>query len=153
MHQISFICSYDARIYFNNLLTVLRFLLIVFCCVLLRKLSLIWITLCAKLRLGRSCRAISSPFYVFILIYYLRRCNSSILLSRDIKNNRGPTPSSQQCFPICHWNLSNITAHNFAKLSLLTAYNLVHSFDIICFSETYLNFETPRNDTHLELPG
>ena len=38
-------------------------------------------------------------------------------------------------------------------LSLLTAYNLVHSFDIICFSEIYLNFETPPNDTRLELPS
>ena len=49
----------------------------------------------------------------------------------------------------------NITLflHNFAKLSLLTACNLVHSFDIICLSETYLNSETPPNDTRLELPG
>ena len=46
-----------------------------------------------------------------------------------------------------------ITAHNFAKLSLLTAYCLVHSFDIICLSGTYLNSETPPNDTRLELPG
>ena len=28
-----------------------------------------------------------------------------------------------------------------------------HSFDIICLSETYLNLETPPNDTRLELPG
>ena len=47
----------------------------------------------------------------------------------------------------------NITLflHNFAKLSLLTACNLVHSFDIICLSETYLSSETPPNDTRLEL--
>ena len=38
-------------------------------------------------------------------------------------------------------------------MSLLTAYNLVHSFDIICLSGTYLNFETPPNGTRLELPG
>ena len=148
-----FFCSYDARISFNNLLPVLSFLLIVLFCILLRKCSLIWITFYAKLRLGTSRRAISSLFYVFILIYYLRWCSSLILLSGDIKTNPGPTPSSGQCFSICHWNLNSITAHNFAKLSLLTAYNLVHSFDIICLSETYLNSETPPNDTRLELPG
>ena len=68
------------------------------------------------------------------------------MLSADIKTNPGPTPSSGQCFSICHWNLNNITA-------LLTAYNLFHSFGIICLSETHLNSETPRNDTRLELPG
>ena len=148
-----FFCSYDARISLNNLLPVLSFLLIVLFCVLLRKCSLIRITFYAKLRLGRSRLAISSLFYVFILIYYLRWCSSLILLSGDIETNPGPTPSSGQCFSICHWNLNSITAHNFAKLSLLTAYNLVHSFDIICLSETYLNSETPPNDTRLELPG
>ena len=75
------------------------------------------------------------------------------MLSGDIESNPGPTHSPGQCFSICHWNLNSITAHNFAKLSLLTAYNLVHSFHIICLSETYLNSETPPNDTRLELPG
>ena len=79
--------------------------------------------------------------------------SSLILLSGDIETNPGPTPSSRQCFSICHFNLNSITAHNFANLSLLTAYNLVHSFDIICLSETYLNAETPPNDASLELPG
>ena len=148
-----FSCSYDARISFNNLLPILSSLLIVLFCILLQKCFLIWITSCAKLRFGTSLRAISSPFYVFILIYHLRWCSSLILLSEDIKTNPGPTPGSGQCFSVCHWNLNSITAHNFAKLSLLTAYNLVHSFDIIYLSETYLNSETPPNDTRLELPG
>ena len=90
---------------------------------------------------------------MFILICYLRWCSSIILLSSDIKTNPGPIPSSRQCFSIYHWNLNSITAHNFAKLSLLTAYNLVHSFHIICLSETYLNSETSPNVTPLELPS
>ena len=127
-------------------------MLIVLSCVLLRKCSLIRKIFCAKLRLGRSC-AIPSLFYVFILIYYLQWCSSLILLSGYIEINTGPTPSSGQCFSICHWNLNSITVHNFAKLSLLTAYNLVHSFDNICLSERYLNSETPPDDTRLELPS
>ena len=91
--------------------------------------------------------------FTCLFLYYLRWCSSLILLSGDIETNPGPTPSSGQCFSICHWNLNSITAHNFAKLSLLTAYNLVHSFHIICLSETYLNSKTPPNDTRLELPG
>ena len=47
----------------------------------------------------------------------------------------------------------HFAAHNYVKLSLLAAYNLVHSFDITCLSETYLNSENPPNDTRLELPG
>ena len=75
------------------------------------------------------------------------------LLSGDIETNPGPTPSCGQCFSIYIWNLNSIIAHNFAKLSLLSAYNLVHSFDVICLSEAYLNFDTPPNDTRLEFPG
>ena len=84
-------------------------------------------------------------FCVFILIYYLLWCSSLILLSGDIKTNPGLISSSGNCFSIFHWNLNSITAHNYAKLSLLTAYNLVDSFDMICLSETYLNSETPPN--------
>ena len=109
-----FFYSY-ARISYNNLLPVLSFFLIVLFCVLLRKCSLIWIAFCAKLRLRRSRRAISSLFYEFISTYCLSWCSSLILLSGDIKTNPGPTPSSGQCFSICHWNLNSIAAHNFAK--------------------------------------
>ena len=36
---------------------------------------------------------------------------------------------------------------------VLTAYVLVHNFDIICPSETYLTSETPTDDKNLEIPG
>ena len=62
-----------------------------------------------------------------------RRCSSLILLSGDIKTSPGSTRSSRKCFSICHWNLNSITALNFAKLSLLTAYNLVHSLILFVF--------------------
>ena len=75
------------------------------------------------------------------------------MLSRDIKTNPGSIPTPGQCFSICHWNLNRIAPYNSVKLFLLNAYNLVHSFDIIYLSETYLNSKTPPNDTCLELPG
>ena len=145
-----FFCSYDARISFKNLLPVFRFLIIALFCILLQKCSLIWITFCSKLRVGISRQAISSLFYVFILIYYLLWCSFLNLLHGDIKTNPGPISSSGQCFSVCHLNLNSIAAHNYAKLPLLTAYNLVESFDIIFLSETYLSSETPPNDASLE---
>ena len=74
-----------------------------------------------------------------------------ILLSGDIETNPGPKPG--QSFSICHWNLNSISAHNYTKISLLTVYVLVHNFDIICLSETYLNSETSTDDKNLEILG
>ena len=67
--------------------------------------------------------------------------------------NPGPKPIAGQSFSICHWNLNSISAHNFIKISLLTAYVLVHDFDITCLSETYLNSEISTDDKNLEIPG
>ena len=41
----------------------------------------------------------------------------------------------------------------FTKVSLLSAYISVHKFDIICLSESYLNFEIPCDEENLEIPG
>ena len=73
----------------------------------------------------------------------------SILLSGDIETNPGPKPIARQSFSICHWNLNSISAYNFTKISLLTAYVLVHNFDIICLSEAYLNSEIKFRNTWL----
>ena len=75
------------------------------------------------------------------------------MLSGDIEINPGPKSSSRECFSICHWNLNSISAQSYTKVSLLTAYNLIHNFDIICVSETFLNSETAPNDPNLEIPG
>ena len=76
-----------------------------------------------------------------------------ILLSGDIETNSCPKPISGQSFSICYWNLNSISAHNYTKIYLLTAYVLVHNCDIICLSETYLNSETSTDDQNLEIPG
>ena len=66
--------------------------------------------------------------FVFILLYFF--CG-------DTELNPGPK-NGNSCynFSICHWNLSSITAHNFAKVNLLQAYNAFHDFDMICLSES-----------------
>ena len=50
----------------------------------------------------------------------------------DIKLNLGPKKRSSYCnFLVCRWNLNSITAHNFAKIDLLQAYNTIHQYDMM----------------------
>ena len=74
-----------------------------------------------------------------------------ITLSGDVELNPGPKRNAAQTFSICHWNLNSICAHNFAKLSLLRAYVIVHKSDIICLSETYV--DSNIDDENLEISG
>ena len=83
------------------------------------------------------------------MLYHIRL----IKLSGDIEPNPGPKPSSSRNFSICHWDLNSITSHDFLKVKLLTAYNLLHNFDIICISESYLNFENFSSDDNLNITG
>ena len=82
-------------------------------------------------------------WYVFYLIK----------LSGYIEENPGTKLSSSKKLSICHWNLNNVVAHNFIKVSLLIAYNSIHKCDIIYLSETYLDSSTVLRDDSLEIPG
>ena len=44
-----------------------------------------------------------------------------------------------------------VIAHNYNKLFLLKAYITIHKFDIIGFSETYLDSRTTSDDDNLEI--
>ena len=46
-----------------------------------------------------------------------------------------------------------MTSHDFLKVKLLTANNLMHKFDIVCISESYLNSNTSSSDGNLNIPG
>ena len=70
----------------------------------------------------------------------------------DIETNPGPNKSNKT-LSICHWNLNGLAANNFAKISLLEAFNAIHDFDIICITETFLNSDYLIDDKRLELQG
>ena len=70
-------------------------------------------------------------YKIFALIIML------LLIHGDIENNPGPKRRTSSYFSCCHWNVNSIMAHN--KLSLLSTYNTLHKFDVICISETYLD--------------
>ena len=60
-----------------------------------------------------------------------------LLTHGDIEINPGPQRRTSNYFSYSNWDLNTIMAHS--KLSLLSAYNTRHKFDIICISETYLD--------------
>ena len=70
-----------------------------------------------------------------------------------VEINPGPKCTPKASLSICHWNLNSISAHNYAKLSLLRAYLVFHKFDIICLSENYLNSSNSPDDETLEISG
>ena len=55
----------------------------------------------------------------------------------DIDSNPGPKLRASNNVSCCHWNVNSIMAHK--KLSLVSAYNTLHKFDVICISETFLD--------------
>ena len=56
-------------------------------------------------------------------------------------------------YHLYHSDLSNISVHNFIKISLLRTYVATYNFDILCLSEAYLDSRISRNDNNLAIPG
>ena len=80
----------------------------------------------------------------------------SVLLIRqssDIEINPGPKSIPCNSFSICHWNLNSLTADNYLKVSLSRAYVAIRKFNVICFSETYLDSSNLSDDDNFNLPG
>ena len=85
--------------------------------------------------------------------FFLAAINVLVLLSGNVEINLGPKRTPKATLSICHWNLNSISAHNYAKLSLLRAYVAFHKFDIIYLAETYLNSSNSADDETLEISG
>ena len=75
------------------------------------------------------------------------------MLGGYVEINPGPLSNCKEYFSICLWNLSSISVHGYSKLFLLKAYIILHKFDIICLSETYLDSTIPNDDDKLQIPG
>ena len=119
-------------------------------------LLLLLITLCAVLhKSSKTLKNISVGILLFNILLNLKLPFLSILIMScgDVEINPGPKTISQQDFSICHFNLNSIMAHNFAKIFLLKACVAIHKFDIICFSETFLDFSIPTNNDNLDIDG
>ena len=64
------------------------------------------------------------------------------ILSREIETNPGP-----ETLNFCTWNLNSISAHEFIRVSLLDAYNLVYNYHLIGIVEKY--FDSTIDDDRL----
>ena len=73
-----------------------------------------------------------------------------LLRSGDVETNPGPKKSSFIKF--CHWNLNDLAAHDFLKVSLI-ALITTHNFDIICLSETFLDSTVSQHDENIMING
>ena len=76
-----------------------------------------------------------------------------ILLTIDGKSYPGSRHNSCESYSICHWNLNSVSAYNYTKLFFLKAYIAVLKFDIICLSETYLDYSVVLDADNLEILG
>ena len=47
------------------------------------------------------------------------------------------------------WNPNGPAAHDFLKVSLIEAFITTHNFDIICFSETFLDCTVSQHDENI----
>ena len=74
-------------------------------------------------------------------------------LSGDIETNPGLAQKKSKQISFFQINLNSITAHGYAKVSLLKAYITAHKMDIICLSETYLDSTIQSDNDNLEIPG
>ena len=83
-------------------------------------------------------------------LWYLQ---DMILLSWDVHLNPGPSQDTGQSISFSHWNLNSVCSNKFEKISLLTSFNTVHKYDVICLSETFLNSDTLFDDENLVIPG
>ena len=100
---------------------------------------------------------ISMKFFVWFLFLMGFLLNTSfwlqillVLLSVDVEINLGPICTTKASLSICHWNLNSISAHDYAKLSLLR-HIAFHKFNSL--SETYLNSSNSPDDETLEISG
>ena len=74
-----------------------------------------------------------------------------IILCWNVYLNPRPKRKTTPTLSIHQWNLNSICAHNFEQLSVLKVYMSAHKIDIICLSETYLDFSI--DEKGLEISG
>ena len=76
----------------------------------------------------------------------------TLLACGDIESNPGPRRrDSCYNFSICYWNLNSVTAHNFEKINLLEACNIINKFNVICLLESYRDSSMASDNDDLNI--
>ena len=112
--------------------------------------SLFFATWHRRLRKGHN--VIKYVLYVLLLSSYLEiiyQGIDDILLScGDIELN--PVPNIDKCLKFFDWNSNSICARGCIKIPLIEAYNALHRFDIMAFSELMLDKSVNDSDILIE---
>ena len=67
----------------------------------------------------------------------------------NIETNPRPTKEKRKYLSFCHWNVSNLMAHNLTKISHLEAHNAIYNNDSICISETFIDSSVTEGDKNI----
>ena len=129
-------------------------------CVLICSSLLFHICLCSMFLSRESVFKITTKLCILIFllfntfqIAFTWLCSFLVSISGDVEVNPGSKNKGKICLSVCHWSLNNISLYDYSKLFLLNSNNSLHEFDIICFSKTYLDSNTPLDDHNLEISG
>ena len=107
-------------------------------------------------RLGKGHNVLKHVLYVLLLSRYLGiiyfgidvLVDDILLRCGDIELN--PGPNIDKCLKFFHWNLNSICARGSIKIPLIEAYNALHRFDIMAFSESMLDKSVNDSDIFIE---
>ena len=67
---------------------------------------------------------------------------------------QSPGPENKKSnIAFCYWNLNDLMAHNFIKVSLLQTLSVTNDYDIICFTETFLDSSVENDGDRISIPG
>ena len=121
---------------------------------------LLYICLCSLFLSRESVLKITIKFCILIFllfnifqIVFECLCSLLVMLSGGVEVSPGTKKKDRDCLSICYWNLNSISAYGYSKLFLLNLYNLLHKFDIICLSKTYLDSNTLLEDDNRKISG
>ena len=126
------------------------------CIVLKVWILLLWIYTVTAFCTSVICVYNRHILYFLLLANYL--CQLWLLklhinLSGDIEIYSWPKSNSCENFSVCHWKSNSILVHSSLKVSLSNAYISLHSIEIICLSETYLDSCILPHDPGIEVQG
>ena len=96
---------------------------------------------------------ISLSFFLCLKMRFQEEYLKILLLIRSGDTETNPGPKKQSCMKLFHWNLNGLAAHDFIKLPLIEAYIATNNFDIVCFSETFLDSSIPNDDNRINIAG